>query len=524
MTTTIQLTPQDTLPSLLARLQSAAGDRVLFVLPPGLSLSAVDLRALRREGAASERGVALVTSDAGLRATADRMGISTFRSQARGEHARWRRLRPEQPRLALPVGPAQAAPPSRPGLFARRSPSGSRPPAFLRSFVRRSSPWWTNLLLSLCLLLLLGGMILALAAVVPAAEVTLVPAAEPIRVTVALKAVQDSGLDTQAGILPATAMRVQVAGEATLPTTGRRYEPSAKAAGKVVIINRTARLLTVPSGTILSTATGDNVRFSVTEQQQVEPNGRTILSVEAVLPGPTSNVRAGTITQVEGPLALSAVVTNDAPTGGGGSAEVGVVTEEDQARLQSQLFEDLKQKALEQLREKLAPGTFLAPESVSYLAMSPTFTPFVGDVSPDLFLSMSVQAEGLSVDARSGDQLVLSRLQATMPPGSRLISDTVHFIPGAIVVEDPRTVSFSMTAEGTLLHGLDTREVRSTVLGMLPEQAVAALAQRFALAESPQVHLGPDWLPLIVPTKMPILPWRIRVQVDWDAAAEIARG
>jgi len=292
----------------------------------------------------------------------------------------------------------------------------------------------------------------------------------------------------------------------------------------VVIINRTARLLTVPSGTILSTATGDNVRFSVTEQQQVEPNGRTTLSVEAVLPGPTSNVRAGTITRVEGPLSLSAVVTNDAPTSGGGSAEVGVVTEEDQARLQSQLFEDLKQKALEQLREKLDPGTFLAPESVSYLAMSPTFTPFVGDVSPDLFLSMSVQAEGLSVDARAGDQLVLSRLQATMPPGSRLISDTVHFIPGAIVVEDPTTVSFSMTAEGTLLQGLDTREVRRTVLGMLPDQAVAALTQRFALAESPQVHLGPDWLPLIVPTKMPILPWRIRVQVDWDAAAEIARG
>jgi hypothetical protein len=523
MTTTIQLTPQDTLPSLLARLQSAAGDRVLFVLPPGLALSAVDLHALRREAAASERGLALITSDAGLRATADRMGISTFRSQARGERASWRRFRPERSRLAVPTGPAQAAPPPRPGLFARRSPSGFRPLAFLRSFVRRSSPWWTNLLLSFCLLLLLGGMVLALAAVVPAAEVTLVPAAEPIRVTVALKAVQDSGLDTQAGILPAKAIRVQLAGEASLPTTGRRHEPSAKAAGKVVIINRTARLLTVPSGTILSTATGDNVRFSVTEQQQVEPNGRTTLSVEAVLPGPTSNVRAGTVTRVEGPLSLSAVVTNDAPTSGGGSAEVGVVTEEDQARLQSQLFEDLKQKALEQLREKLDPGTFLAPESVSYLAMSPTFTPFVGDVSPDLFLSMSVQAEGLSVDARAGDQLVLSRLQATMPPGSRLISDTVHFIPGAIVVEDPRTVSFSMTAEGTLLQGLDTREVRRTVLGMLPDQAMAALTQRFALAESPQVHLGPDWLPLIVPTKMPILPWRIRVQVDWDAAAEIAR-
>jgi hypothetical protein len=524
MTQTIQLTPQDTLPSLLARLQTASDGRVLFVVPPGLALSAVDLRALRREAASSGRGLALVTSNAGLRLTAGRMGISTFRSQARGERARWRRLRPERTRLPLPVGTAQAAPPSRPGLFARRSPSGFRPLAFLRSFVRRSSPWWTNLLLSLCLIALLAGMLFALAAVVPAADVTLVPAAEPARVTVALKAIQDSGLDTEAGVLPAKALRVQVSGEASLPTTGRQHEPSAKAAGKVTMINRTGRLLTVPSGTILSTATGDNVRFSVTEQQQVEPNGRTTLAVEAVLPGPAGNVRAGTITQIEGPLSLSAVATNDAPTGGGGSVEVGVVTEEDQARLQSKLFEDLKQKALEQIREKLDPGMFLAPESVTYLAMSPTFTPFVGDVSPDLFLSMSVQAEGLAVDANAGDQLVLSRLQATMPPGSRLISDTVHFIPGAIVVEDPRTISFSMTAEGTLLEGLDTGEVRHSVLGMLPDQAVAALSQRFALAETPRVHLGPDWLPLVVPTKMPVLPWRIRVNVDWDAAAEIAQG
>ncbi len=524
MTTTVQLAPQDNLASLLARLRAVPDGRVAFVLPPGLSLSVVDLRALRRDAAAGGRDLALVTSDARIRAAADRMGISTFRSQAHAEGARWRRLRPEAARLPVPVGPAEVTPPPRPGLFARRSPSGFWPLAFLRSFVRRSSPWWTNLLLSLFLLLLLGGMIWALAAVVPAAEVTLVPAAEPVSVTVALKAVQDSVLDVEAGVLPATAMRVQVAGEASLPTSGRRHEPSAKAAGNVVMINRTARLLTVPSGTILSTATGDNVRFSVVEQQQVEPNGRTTLQIEAVLPGPTGNVRAGTITRVEGPLALSAVVTNDAPTSGGGSAEVGVVTEEDQARLQAQLFETLKQRALEQLREKLAPGTFLAPESVTYLAMSPTFTPFVGDVSPDLFLSMSVQADGLSVDARSGDQLVLSRLQAAMPPGSRLISDTVRFILGAIVVEDPTTVSFSMTAEGTLLHGVDTRQVRGTVLGLLPDQAVAALVGRFALAETPRVHLGPDWLPLIVPTKMPILPWRIRVQVDWDAAAEIARG
>jgi hypothetical protein len=523
MTTTIQLTPQDNLPSLLARVRSAPDERVLFVVPHELMLGPVDLRALRREAVGCGRAVALVTANPGLRMAASRQGISTFRSQERGERARWRRFSSDRPLPGVSIGPGQTIPPPGPGLFAKRSPSGFRAATYLRAFVHRASPWWTNLLLAGLLSLLLAGLLFALTIVIPAADVTVVPAAEPAQVTVALRAIQDGALDPEAGTLPAKAVRVQVAGEAHMPTTGRIYEPSARASGQVTMINRTARLLTVPAGTVVATATGDNVSFSVKEQSQVDPNGRQTLAIEAQLPGPIGNVRAGTITQIDGPLALAAVVTNDAPTSGGGSREVGMVTEEDQVKLQAQLFEELKQKALEQLREKLEPGAFLAADSVSFLAMSPTFTPFVGDASDDLYLSMSVQAEGLVVDARSGDQLVLARLQNTMPPGSRLISDTVRFIPGAIVVENPQTVSFSMTAEGTLLRSVESGAVRSTVLGRTPEEAVAALTQRFTLAEEPRIHLGPDWLPLIVPTNLPLLPWRIRVHVDWDAAAEIAR-
>jgi hypothetical protein len=136
---------------------------------------------------------------------------------------------------------------------------------------------------------------------------------------------------------------------------------------------------------------------------------------------------------------------------------------------------------------------------------------------------MSVQAEGLAVDTRAGNQMALARLQSSMPPGTRLISDTVRFIPGAIVVENPQTVSFSMTAEGTLLHGVDVNALRSNAAGLSPDVAAQTLADRFSLAQLPQVHLGPDWLPLIVPTNLPILPWRIRVNVDWDTAAAMAR-
>jgi len=251
---------------------------------------------------------------------------------------------------------------------------------------------------------------------------------------------------------------------------------------------------------------------------------RATVPIEAVLPGPDGNVRAGTITRLEGPLALSVVVSNERATAGGNVAQVGVVTEDDKERLQATLYEDLRQKAYAALAEQLPPSKFVPVDSVVYLALSPTFTPFVGEVSEELFLSMSVQAVGLVVDARQGETIALSRLQDAMPPGSRLISDTLRFIPGAVDVQDDSTVNFSITAEGMLLKGVDRGAVRTTVVGLSPDAAAQTLMGRYQLASWPEIRLGPDWLPFVVPVNLPDLPWRIAVTVDWDRATEIATG
>jgi len=358
--------------------------------------------------------------------------------------------------------------------------------------------------------------------VIPAATITVTPAADPIQVTVALQAIQDAVADANAGIVSARALSAQVSGEARIPTSGRRLEPDARATGTVVLINRSEGPLTVPSGTVVATATGNNVLFVTTAEAPLAPNGRATVPIEAMLPGPSGNVRAGTITKVEGPLALSLLVANDASSSGGTLAQVGVVTEEDKELLQALLFDRLKEQAFEQLQQRVEPGSFIPPESVSYLMLSPTFTPFVGEVSPDLFLSMSVQAVGLVVDAHTGDAVAMSRLQTAMPPGTRLISDTVRYIPGSVVVTDERTVAFSITAEGTLLRHIDVGAVRSAVPGMTPEHAATVLAERFPLATVPEIKLGPDWLPYIVPSNLPLLPWRVTVKVDWDTGAALA--
>jgi hypothetical protein len=201
--------------------------------------------------------------------------------------------------------------------------------------------------------------------------------------------------------------------------------------------------------TVVSTATGNNVQFGTLSEIDLAPNGRVAAAVEALLPGPNGNVRAGTITRVEGPLSLSVAVSNEAGFAGGTTAPRPVVTEEDKTRLQAQLLEELKRQALEKLLERDAKGSFISPDSISVLPLSPTFTPFVGEVSDELFLSMSVQAIGLAVDQAEANRAALAALQAAMPSGTRLISDTVHFIPGSVIAAEDGSISFTVTAAGT---------------------------------------------------------------------------
>ena len=522
MTVTYNLTAQDTLAGILAKIKAAQATRVLFVVPPDLALDAVALRVMRRTAVAAGVGLALVTQEPEQRILAGREGISTFRDQARGETARWRRLRADrQPRVAAATPAGVSAPPGA-GLFDKPTPSGFRPIAYLRAFAQRPNPWWATLGLTLALAALLGGMLYALATFIPAATITVTPVAEPIQITVPLQAIQGARADAAAGMVPAQVLSVQVSGEARTQTTGRRAEPATKATGRVVLINRTQRQVDVPVGTMVSTATGDNVQFVTVVPILLEPNGRATVPVEALLPGPSGNVRAGTVTRVEGSLALSLVVANERNFSGGTTAQVGVVTEDDKARLEAQLFEELKKQAIERLKERAGGASLVSPESVSFVPLSPTFTPFVGEVSPDLFLRMSVQAVSLVVDQAAVREVGLARLQSALPSGARLISDTVRFASGPVTQADPTTVAFDLTVSGTLLRGVDIGQVRSAALGLPPAEAQRQVQERLSLTHPPKLHLGPDWLPYVVPINVSTLPWRIRVIVDWDAGARLA--
>ena len=137
MLETIVLTRQDTLGSILARLQAAQADRILFVVPRKLTLTVADLLMLPREAAAVKRQVALLTSNVTLRRRAAEAGINVFRSRWWAMRMPWRTVYPRPPRRSRPPSPGGIEAPFGQGLYSPHSPTGFAP---CRSGGRSSAP------------------------------------------------------------------------------------------------------------------------------------------------------------------------------------------------------------------------------------------------------------------------------------------------------------------------------------------------------------------------------------------------
>ena len=160
---TIALTRQDTLGSILARLQAAQADRILFVVPRKLTLTVADLLMLCARGGGSQAAGGFVDLQCDPAQACRRGGNQRVSQPLVGHadalasvyiHVRRAGRRPPSPGgIEVPFGQ---------GLYSPHSPTGFRPAAFRRSFKRATSPWWIELGLAITLIALAAGMIYVL--------------------------------------------------------------------------------------------------------------------------------------------------------------------------------------------------------------------------------------------------------------------------------------------------------------------------------------------------------------------------
>jgi hypothetical protein len=379
---------------------------------------------------------------------------------------------------------------------------------------RRPTPGWMRVAGTV----LMGALIVAVLGaftyyVLPAATITVLPGHLPLQSEIPLTAVV--GLDApdlDESQLPARLVQVELTEQGSVPTSGNTQKATDKALGEAVFSNLGNAPVTIPVGTRVSTSSGTPVEFVTTRDALLESGvgTRVTVPIEAVEPGTAGNVRANTINSVSGSLRFRARVNNPGGTFGGGSALVPTVTEADKEALAANLQTQAEAKAYETLTKQLEPGEWLPPESVQAFVVAQSFDQYNDEQAANLSGTLRVLAQGMAVVEQQATDLILAGLERQVPERARLVTDSiaVQRQPNASFANN--TVQFTMTVGADYTTPIDPDEVRTTVLGMAPGEATAALKNRWLLAAEPEIYLDPAWKGVL-----PSIGSRIQVRVEY---------
>ena len=515
-TAVIYLDSDDDIVSSCDRLDWLDAQRVLLVLPEdgGVLREGLDLVRLRRHTDRLRLEVGLVTPDTDIIRQARALGFPTFATVGGAEHGRrgWWRGRRRQERVGLPTvgGVSLSEWQQRPRLAEgdqqemrrRLSPASQR---------RR---WLVRYLAIFLFFVTLAILFVSFSYVVPGATIVLKPETRSLRVT--RPVVADPALalvDYEQVTIPGRLLVVTQSWQADVATMGTIEVPSAPARGQVVFVNRLAQEVAVPAGTRVSTSDGSNIAFQTLEDVTLAGAVGSTAETEvvAVEPGPSGNVEANRVNQVQGSLALQIEVRNLEPISGGGVRSTPAVAEADRNRLRSQVLQFLQALATSEMEAQLAEREFLARDSLRVAEIfSETYSHGVGEPASRLALEMRAELHGTAINTTEAAGLVYEALAAEVPPGFSLVPGSLALDTGEVLAVDGQgRVTFSMAGEGIAAAELDLAGPVTAVTGQEMEVAIAYLYQQLPVRDVPTIDVWPTWF-----DRVPYLPARIQTRVE----------
>jgi|Deesub1362A_J573_1020465.scaffolds.fasta_scaffold01776_8 hypothetical protein len=472
----IYLDDKDDVASIRERLRRARSKRILLVVPrrcKALSRT-LDLKLLRRYAEELSIEVAIVSSNPRTREIAKEEGFPVFLMVSIGKRVRWK------------------------GRKGRAHLGWIEPIAAFIVFIG-------------VLAFLLGGAV----SILPSTKVTLVPETIDISCSLSVQASPEfDRIDFNSFRIPASVIKEEVEGKASILTTGTKDSPEEKAKGNVIFINKTNSPIVIPKGTVVATSTGTIVRFITTEEANLpgEVGGIARVGVEAVLPGPSGNVGVNIINRVEGPLGLQVRVTNDEPTAGGTAKRVRVVTAVDKERLKDSLLQQLVSSAHSMMEEGLEEGEFVPKDSlrVDYI-LTEIYDKFVGEEADSLSLEMKAMVSGVVIDEGDARKLVYKVLESKVVEGYELVDRSFLFERGEVtkVDEEERNVTFAVRGSGFVIAKIDSGSVKEAIRGRGLDFAKEYLVENLPLEAEPFIEVEPDWF-----GRVSYFPFRIEVVIE----------
>jgi len=366
----------------------------------------------------------------------------------------------------------------------------------------------------LLLLACLGALAATLAVTVPSAQITLKPQQVTVNARVPVSLSLDPAftqVDLEHRLIPTRRIGVEVAGSASVPTTGISYADTGRATGNVYLVNLLDQEIAVPAGTVVrATASSQPVRFQTLRALTLPPQGEAQVAIEALDPGPTGNVGPYQINQIEGPLAYALRVFNETATKGGTREPVPVVTRADREQAWKAAVQAALDQAYLDLQALLEPDEFLPRHSLIVQATPKVdYSHLVDEPSSSLSLDVRLLVTGQAVRAGDVQKVAYQALLQRLPPGYHLID--VQFATSELVEEDIGSgpLTFFVTAYGTGQADIATDVVWELVRGRPVAEARDLLVRRLPLIAAPEITVTPPWFP-----NLPWLRSRVVIQIE----------
>ncbi len=463
----IELDREEDIISIRDRLDWLRTNQVILIVPPGQKAlsNLINLKLLKRKANDLALDIILVTKDPLIRYLAKEVGLKALASESKALKAptTQRTQKEEISLLAL--------------LF---------------------------ITLPFILTILIGAVLL-----VPFARIELTPMAQTVETSFQFKA--DPGinrLNRAEAAVPAKRLRIELSGRGSIPTSTEKYVPDQKASGTVIFINKTTQEITIPPGVIVSTSTGENVKFTTVTtvtlpafyQSQAEAR------IVAIDPGPQGNVGAYLINKVEGALAFKVQVYNPSPTSGGTLKPVHVVTKEDKERLKGLVLQNLHQEAYQTFLSQLPPDSFLIPQSITVVPTQESYDHFVDEVADQLSLELKAVAVALTVSRNDLKALASEALSSQTPSGYELLPEEMKF-EAVEAQEEEGKYQVKLKVKAPVVAKIDKALVRDEIRGLPIPKAVEKL-KGLPLRQEPSVEVSPSWF-----GRVPWLPFRIEVKI-----------
>jgi len=503
----LELYPQDDRASLRHRLDAVTDHRVALLLPWDADFLSreLDFDLLRREARRRRLEIAIVSPDPERRQLARGCGFAVFTTveDARATE-RWNGHVSEE-----------LVPPPRYWWEQEVDLKRNR---------KRAQPTWLSWMkhgvrfaaFFLVVVVLAGSAY----AIIPRAEVTLVPSGRTISVTVPvsvdpeIESVQQFGADA-GGIVPSRRVGLEVEGSAEVETTGTENVTAGRATGEVLFTSLLSQDYVVPAGTVVRTSsTSYPIRFRTTADVVVPADGQARAPIEA-LDARTGNVGALQINRVEGMVASAVRVINPEPTTGAEPKEVPVVTQADYDRVRERLTQELLNEAHYELHSLMEDNEFLPRQSLRVESVpKKAYTHFIGEEAETVGLNMRLLVSGQAVDTGNVQSIAYQALRKRLPSGYRLID--ANFEIGTVTEgeDDPGWFTVSVTGEGYAAAEVNADAAVDAIRGKPVSDARAQLLTDFPLAEPPEFTTWPEWPEsLSWLERVPLLAVRIDVSV-----------